>query len=65
MGSDRNLVCYLLGWLGLERRGPKGSFDGRAVFTPEILAHEGKSYLVYQVVQFPYVNRVKEHVGMA
>ena len=46
-------------------RGPQGSFDDRAVFTPEILAHGGKYYLVYQVVQYPYVNRVKEHVGMA
>ncbi|MBE0695976.1 MAG: family 43 glycosylhydrolase [Anaerolineaceae bacterium] len=46
-------------------RGPAGSFDDRAVFTPEILEHGGKYYLVYQVVQFPYVNRAKEHVGMA
>jgi hypothetical protein len=46
-------------------RGPQGSFDDRAVFTPEILAHKGKYYLVYQVVQYPFVNRVKEHIGMA
>ena len=58
------------GWAWKEQgravgRGPQGSFDDRAVFTPEILAHGGKYYLVYQVVQFPYLNRVKEHVGMA
>ena len=46
-------------------RGPAGSYDDRSVFTAEILAHEGKFYLVYQVVQAPYVNRVKNKVGMA
>ncbi len=46
-------------------RGPKGSFDDRSVFTPEILAHRGKFYLVYQVVQAPYTRRVKEKVAMA
>ena len=58
------------GWtwkeLGLAvRRGNAGSYDDRAVFTPEVLAHEGKYYLVYQVVQAPYANRVKNKVGMA
>lgn len=47
------------------KRGEKGSYDDRSVFTPEILEHEGKYYLVYQVVQHPYVNRVKEHIAMA
>jgi hypothetical protein len=46
-------------------RGPAGSFDDRSVFTVEILAAEGKYYLVYQVVQAPYVTRVKNKVGMA
>lgn len=46
-------------------RGPAGSYDDRSVFTPEILAHDGKYYLVYQVVKAPYVNRVKNKVGMA
>ncbi len=46
-------------------RGPQGAYDDRAVFTPEILAHSGKYYLVYQVVKAPYVNRVKNNVGMA
>ena len=46
-------------------RGPEGAYDDRAVFTPEVLAHDGKYYLVYQVVKAPYVNRVKNNVGMA
>ena len=46
-------------------RGARGSYDDRSVFTPEILAHEGKYYLVYQTVKAPYVNRVKNQVGMA
>ncbi len=46
-------------------RGPQGAYDDRAVFTPEVLAHDGKYYLVYQVVKAPYVNRVKNNVGMA
>lgn len=46
-------------------RGPSGSFDDRAVFTPEIFTHQGKFYLVYQVVKAPYVVRVKNQVAMA
>jgi hypothetical protein len=46
-------------------RGPEGAYDDRAVFTPEVLAHDGKYYLVYQVVKAPYANRVKNNVGMA
>lgn len=46
-------------------RGESGSFDDRAVFTPEVLAHEGKYYLVFQTVKAPYANRVKNQVGMA
>lgn len=46
-------------------RGEKGSYDDRSVFTPEVLSHEGKFYLVYQTVKAPYVNRVKNQVGMA
>ncbi|MEM6550640.1 MAG: family 43 glycosylhydrolase [Planctomycetota bacterium] len=46
-------------------RGPEGSYDDRSIFTPEVLAHDGKYYLVYQVVQSPYTVRVKEHVSMA
>ena len=46
-------------------RGKSGSYDDRAVFTPEVLAHKEKYYLVYQTVKAPYVNRVKNQVGMA
>lgn len=58
------------GWVWEEQglavgRGPAGAYDDRAVFTPEIFAHEGKYYLVYQVVRAPYVVRVKNNVGMA
>ena len=46
-------------------RGEPGSFDDRSVFTPEVLAHDGRYYLVYQVVKHPYVRRVKNQVGMS
>ncbi len=45
--------------------GPKGSYDDRSVFTPEVLTHGGKYYLVYQTVKAPYANRVKNQVGMS
>ncbi|MDQ8201422.1 family 43 glycosylhydrolase [Pelagicoccus sp. SDUM812003] len=47
------------------RRGPTGAYDDRSVFTPEILAHDGKYYLVYQVVTSPYTRRSYENVSMA
>lgn len=47
------------------KRGKPGAFDDRAVFTPEILAHQGKYYLVYQTVQYPYTNRQFEEVAIA
>lgn len=58
------------GWTWQEQgraigRGPAGAFDDRAVFTPEIFVHDGRYYLVYQVVKAPYVLRVKEHIAMA
>jgi hypothetical protein len=46
-------------------RGAAGTFDDESVFTPEILEHKGKYYLVYQCVKAPYVHRVKNTVGMA
>ncbi len=45
--------------------GPSGAYDDRAVFTPEIFAHDDKYYLVYQTVKAPYLNRVKNQIGMA
>jgi hypothetical protein len=58
------------GWHWEERelavgRGEAGSFDDRSVFTPEVLVHGDKYYLVYQTVKAPYVRRVKNQVGMA
>lgn len=46
-------------------RGETGTFDDRAVFTPEVMAHEGKYYLVYQTVQYPYTNRQYEEIAIA
>ena len=46
-------------------RGEAGAYDDRSVFTPEVLAHGGKYYLVYQVVKSPYLCRVKNQIGMA
>lgn len=58
------------GWVWTERGlavglGPAGAYDDRSVFTPEIFAHEGKYYLLYQCVKAPYVVRVKNTIGMA
>ncbi|NNE76241.1 MAG: glycosyl hydrolase, partial [Pricia sp.] len=44
--------------------GPKGAYDDRSVFTPEVLAHEGKYYLVYQCIQAPYVKWVPTAMGL-
>ncbi|MBT4821060.1 MAG: family 43 glycosylhydrolase, partial [Lentisphaerae bacterium] len=46
-------------------RGAPGAYDDRSVFTPEVFAHGGKYYLVYQVVKSPYLCRVKNQIGMA
>ena len=58
------------GWTWRERgravgRGPAGAYDDRAVFTPEVLAHGGRYYLVYQTVKHPYLVRTKNTIGMA
>ncbi|GAA3639281.1 glycosyhydrolase [Microbacterium awajiense] len=55
-------------WVEQERSvgvGEPGSFDDRSVFTPEILLHDGRYYLVYQVVQSPYRLRSFESIAMA
>jgi len=46
-------------------RGPKGEFDDRSVFTPGVLAWQGKYYLYYQAVKFPYNQRSKNVIGMS
>ncbi len=46
-------------------RGDKGAYDDRSVFTPEILKDGDKYYLVYQVVDTPYVRRSFENIAIA
>jgi len=48
------------------RRGPEGSFDARTVCTPDVLAHKGKYYLVYQTQSDieTYTGR-SENIGLA
>ena len=70
---DKTEVWYATSTDGLEwkeqgcavPRGAPGAYDDRSVFTPEVLVHDGKYILVYQTVKAPYVNRVKNQVGMA
>ncbi|WP_353827721.1 glycoside hydrolase family 117 protein [Agromyces sp. SYSU T0242] len=45
--------------------GEPGSYDDRSVFTPEVLAYDGRFHLVYQVVQSPYRLRSLESIAMA
>lgn len=45
--------------------GATGSYDDRSVFTPEVLAHGGQYYLVYQTVKAPYLLRTYNQIGMA
>lgn len=47
------------------KRGRKGSYDDRSVFTVEIMVYKDKYYLCYQTVQSPYKVRVKNQVGLA
>ena len=45
--------------------GPRDEFDGRSVFTPDILLWRGKYYLYYQAVGHPYTNRTRNVIGMS
>ncbi|MEH0152628.1 family 43 glycosylhydrolase [Limibacter armeniacum] len=47
------------------KRGEKGAYDDRSVFTVEIMQHDGMYYLCYQTVKSPYNVRVKNQVGLA
>ena len=47
------------------QRGAKGSYDDRAVFTPDILVLEDKFYLYYQVIQGIWKHRSIHQIGMA
>lgn len=70
---DKTEVWYATskdGWTWDEQgiavgRGEAGAYDDRSVFTPQVMVHEDKYVLVYQTVKHPYVNRVKNQVGMA
>lgn len=45
--------------------GPQGEFDDRSVFTPDILVYNGRYYLYYQAVRFPYTERSRNVIGMS
>ena len=47
------------------RRGPKDAFDGRSIFTPDVLVANGNYYLYYQAVDYPYVRRSRNTIGMS
>lgn len=47
------------------KRGEKGAYDDRSVFTVEIMEHEGTYYLCYQTIKSPYNVRAKNQVGLA
>ena len=46
-------------------RGPQDAFDGRSVFTPDVLFWQGKYYLYYQAVSYPYTIRTRNAIGMS
>ncbi len=46
-------------------RGRAGSYDERSVFTPDVLAHDGRYYLVYQVTAAPTWRSTPESVAIA
>ncbi|MEM7336256.1 MAG: family 43 glycosylhydrolase [Chloroflexota bacterium] len=47
------------------KRGDKGAYDARSVFTCEIMKHENRFYLCYQTVKSPYTVRVKNQIGLS
>ena len=46
-------------------RGPAGSYDERSIFTPDILAHNDRYYLVYQVTKAPTWRSTPESIAIA
>ncbi len=46
-------------------RGPAGSYDERSIFTPDVLAHDGRYYLVYQVTKAPTWRCTPESIAIA
>ncbi len=45
--------------------GPKSAYDDRSVFTPDIMAYNGKYYLYYQVCSGIYSSDTKHLIGMS
>jgi hypothetical protein len=46
-------------------RGELGAYDDRSIFTPDILVHDNKFYLYYQVIQGVWKYRSVHQIGMA
>ena len=46
-------------------RGPAGSYDERSIFTPDVLAHDGRYFLVYQVTAAPTWRSTPESIAIA
>ncbi len=46
-------------------RGAPGSYDERSIFTPDVLAHDGRFYLVYQVTAAPTWRCTPESIAIA
>ncbi len=63
-GTSKDGITWKEEGVAIER-GEEGRYDDRACFTPEVLAHDGKYYLVYQTVQYPYLNRQYEDIAIA
>ena len=47
------------------KRGPKDAYDGRSVFTPDVLMTGDGFYLYYQAVDYPYRTRTRNTIGMS
>lgn len=45
--------------------GPRGEYDCRSVFTPDVLLAGEKLYLYYQAVDYPYTIRTTNAIGMS
>lgn len=68
--SDIYCASSVDGWTWKEEgpavvRGPEGAYDDRAINTSEVFHHHNKFYLVYEVMQAPFVNRGRSNVGMS
>jgi len=46
-------------------RGPRDAYDGRSVFTPDVLMTGEGFYLYYQAVDYPYTHRTRNTIGMS